>query len=198
MMPLKFQSRRHRYRLVATLILGLPILQGCFPILAVGVGAGVLAAEDRRTPGTIVEDQSIEIKSAARLEAALKDRAHVNVTSYNRNLLLTGEARDDQAKTQAETVVREVPQVRNVINELSLRPNRSLTSYGNDAFLTSKVKARMIEAQKFQINHVKVVSEDGVVYLLGLVTRKEADDAAEIARTTSGVTKVVKVFELLD
>lgn len=175
-----------------------PALQGCFPLVATGVGAGVLAAEDRRTTGTYVEDQSIEIKAAGRLDATLKDRAHVNVTSYNRNVLLTGEARDEQVKAQAESVVREVPQVRNVINELAIRPNRPLASYANDAYLTSKVKARMLEAQKFQINHVKVVSEDGVVYLLGLVTRKEAEDAAEIARTTSGVSKVVKVFELLD
>lgn len=175
-----------------------PALQGCFPLVATGVGAGVLAAEDRRTTGTYVEDQSIEIKAAGRLDTTLKDRAHVNVTSYNRNVLLTGEARDEQVKAQAESVVREVPQVRNVINELAIRPNRPLASYANDAYLTSKVKARMLEAQKFQINHVKVVSEDGVVYLLGLVTRKEAEDAAEIARTTSGVSKVVKVFELLD
>lgn len=182
----------------ALLVLTLPLLQGCFPIVAAGVGAGVLAVEDRRSTGTFVEDQSIELKASGKLDAALKDRAHVNVTSYNRNVLLTGEARDDQTKAQAETVVREVPQVRNVINELTIRPNRSLASYSNDAFLTSKVKARMIEAQRFQVNHVKVVSEDGVVYLLGIVTRKEADDAAEIARTTSGVTKVVKVFELTD
>lgn len=195
MIAVKLQPCR---RFALAIIFALPLLQGCFPIVAAGVGAGVLAVEDRRTPGTIVEDQSIEIKTAGRLDAALKDRAHINVTSYNRNVLLTGEARDDQTKAQAESVVREVPQVRNVINELALRPNRSLASYGNDAFLTSKVKARMIEAQKFQINHVKVVSEDGVVYLLGLVTRREADDAAEIARTTSGVIKVVKVFELLD
>lgn len=183
---------------LALLALALPLLQGCFPIVAAGVGAGALAVEDRRTTGTFVEDQSIELKAAGKLDVALGNRAHVNVTSYNRNVLLTGEARDEQTKAQAESVVREVPQVRNVVNELAIRPNRSLASYGNDAYLTSKVKARMIEAQRFQINHVKVVSEDGVVYLLGLVTRKEAHDAAEIARTTSGVTKVVKIFELLD
>lgn len=182
----------------ALLMLALPLLQGCFPIVAAGVGAGALAVEDRRTTGTFVEDQSIELKAAGKLDVGLKGRAHVNVTSYNRNVLLTGEAGDDQTKAQAESIVREVPQVRNVINELAIRANRSLASYGNDAYLTSKVKARMIEAQRFQVNHVKVVSEDGVVYLLGLVTRKEADAAAEIARTTSGVTKVVKVFELLD
>lgn len=192
------KMRPHRFhRWAALLAFALPMLQGCFPIVATGVGAGVLAVEDRRTTGTFVEDQSIELKASGKLDA-LKDSAHVNVTSYNRNVLLTGEARDEQVKAKAEALVREVPQVRNVINELAIRPNRSLASYGNDAFLTSKVKARMIEAQRFQVNHVKVVSEDGVVYLLGLVTRKEAEDAAEIARTTSGVTKVVKVFELLD
>lgn len=187
-----------RLRTVFVVLALLPVLQGCFPLVATGVGAGVLAAEDRRTTGTFVEDQNIEIKAAGRLETGLKDRAHINITSYNRNVLLTGEARDEQVKAQAETIVREIPQVRNVINELAIRPNRPLASYANDAYLTSKVKARMLEAQRFQINHVKVVSEDGVVYLLGLVTRKEAEDAAEIARTTSGVAKVVKVFELID
>ena len=194
--PKKSQCRS--FGAVALLALALPLLQGCFPIVAAGVGAGALAVEDRRTTGTFVEDQSIELKAAGKLDVGLKGRARVNITSYNRNVLLTGQASDEQTKAQAESIVREVPQVRNVINEIAIRPTRALASYGNDAFLTSKVKARMIEAQRFQVNHVKVVSEDGVVYLLGLVTRKEADDAAEIARTTSGVTRVVKAFELLD
>jgi osmotically-inducible protein OsmY len=173
-------------------------LQGCFPVVAGGAGAGVLMAEDRRTAGTYVEDQGIELKAANRLDDKFKDRAHVSVTSYNRSVLMTGEAPTEAMKQEAETIVRGVPNVRQVMNEVVIAAPSSFASRSNDTLLTSKVKARFVDLGTFKANHVKVVTENGVVYLLGLVTRKEADDATEIAAHTSGVQKVVKIFEYLD
>ncbi|MHB0985866.1 MAG: BON domain-containing protein [Sulfuricella sp.] len=173
-------------------------LQGCFPIVATGAGTGVLMAEDRRTSGTFIEDQGIELKASNRLDEKFKDTAHINITSYNRTVLMTGEVPSEAAKQEAEKIVRGVPNVSNVLNETIIAGNSAYTSRSNDSYLTSKIKVRFVEAGKFQTNHVKVVTENNVVYLLGLVTRKEADSAVEIARTTSGVQKVVKVFEYLD
>jgi osmotically-inducible protein OsmY len=173
-------------------------LQGCFPVVATGAATAVLMAEDRRTSGIFIEDQGIELKAANRIDEKLKDQAHINVTSYNRNVLITGEAPTEAMRREVEQIVRGVPNVRNVTNEVAVAGVSSFASRSNDTYLTSKVKARFIEANKFQANYVKVVTENGVVYLLGLVTRKEAEDATEIARTTGGVRKVVKVFEYID
>jgi len=173
-------------------------LQGCFPIVATGAGTGVLMAEDRRTSGTFIEDQGIELKASNRLDEKFKDTAHINITSYNRTVLMTGEVPSEATKQEAEKIVRGVPNVSNVLNETIIAGNSAYTSRSNDSYLTSKIKVRFVEAGKFQTNHVKVVTENNVVYLLGLVTHKEADSAVEIARTTSGVQKVVKVFEYLD
>ena len=173
-------------------------LQGCFPVVATGAGTGVLMAEDRRTSGTFIEDQGIELKASSRLDEKFKGAAHINITSYNRAVLMTGEVPTDAAKQEAEGIVRGVPSVGNVINELFIGGNSSYTSRSNDTYLTSKVKVRFVDTGKFQANHVKVVTENNVVYLLGMVTRKEAENAVEIARTTGGVQKVVKLFEYLD
>lgn len=183
-----------RHFIPLLLLAALPQLQGCFPVAATGVAAGVIAAEDRRTVGTITEDQGIEFKASSRISEKFKDGVHVNVTSYNRMVLLTGEAPDEATKTAIGRIARAVENVRDVWNEIAIAGVSSLSSRTNDAVITSKVKARFVDAQKFSPFHVKVVTENGVVYLLGLVKRKEADDAAEIARTTSGVRKVVKVF----
>lgn len=187
-----------RYVYLIALALSAINLQGCFPIVATGAGTGVLMAEDRRTSGTFIEDQGIELKTSNRLSDKFKDTVHINLTSYNRVVLMTGEVPTEAAKQEAEQIARGVPNVNNVINELAIAGNSSYTSRSNDSYLTSKVKVRFVDMGKFQANHVKVVTENSVVYLLGLVTRKEADSAAEIARTTSGVRKVVKVFEYLD
>jgi osmotically-inducible protein OsmY len=173
-------------------------LQGCFPVVATGAGAGVLMAEDRRTSGTYIEDQGIELKTSNRLDEKFKDTVHINVTSYNRNVLMTGEVPTDTTKQEAEKIVRAVPNVSNILNELAIAGNSSYSTRSNDTYLTSKVKVRFVDLGKFQANHVKVVTENNVVYLLGMVTRKEAENAVEIARTTSGVQKVVKLFEYLD
>ncbi len=175
-----------------------PMLNGCFPVVATGVGAGVVMAEDRRTSGIFIEDQGIELKSSNRIGEKFKDQVHVNITSFNRTVLLTGEVPDQQAQQEVEALVKQVDNVRRVQNELAVAGNSSYAARANDAYLTSKVKARFLDTKKFQANHVKVVTERGTVYLLGLVKRQEADEATEIARTTGGVQKVVRVFEYLD
>lgn len=173
----------------------IPALQGCFPVVATGVGAGALMVADRRTSGAYIEDQGIELKAMNRLNEKFNETVQVTVTSYNRNVLLTGQAPTEALKNDVEQTVRSVPNVASVLNEMTVGPLTTFSSHSNDTYITSKVKGRMIDANKFPINHVKVVTEDGVVYLLGIVTRQEADDAVEIARTTNGVKKVVKVFE---
>lgn len=170
-------------------------LNGCVPVVAGGAAAGGLAAADRRTTGAYVGDEEIEIKALDRINKALGDKIHVNVTSYNGNVLLTGEAVDEASKAKAESIAKEVRDVRSVTNELSIGSASSLTSRSNDAYITSKVKARMVSENLFPANYVKVVTENSVVYLMGMVTRKEAEDAVQIARGTEGVEKVVTVFE---
>ena len=187
-----------RYVYLIVLALSLVNLQGCFPAVATGAGTGVLIAEDRRTAGTYIEDEGIELKAANRLNDKFRDSVHINLTAYNRNVLMTGEAPSEAAKHEAEQIVRSIANVRNVLNEVAVAGSSSYTSRSNDSYLTSMIKVRFVDARKFQANHVKVVTENSVVYLLGLVTRKEADSAVEIARTTSGVRKVVKAFEYLD
>jgi len=181
------------------LILCIPVLSGCALLVAAGVatgvGTGVAMSNDRRTSGIFVEDEGIEMKSGRRISEKYGSNVHINVTSYNRNVLLTGEAPSDAAKADIGNLVKGVENVRNVINEISVGPTSTYGSRSSDTLITSKVKGRFIDVGKFQVNHVKVVTENGVVYLLGLVDRKEADSAVEIAGSTSGVRKVVKVFE---
>lgn len=179
------------------LLVVVPVLHGCVAAVGVGAGTAVLMGEDRRTVGTVTEDQGIEIKAASRINERFKD-VHINTTSYNRMLLLTGEAPTAALKGEIEKMARAVENVRGVYNEIAVASNSSLSSRANDSFLTGKVKARFVDQQKFNPVHVKVVTESNVVYLLGLAKRKEADDAVEIARTTGGVQKVVKLFEYLD
>ncbi len=174
-----------------------PVLSGCFGAAAVGVGVGALALADRRATEVQVTDQAIELRAGNRIAERFGKNTHVNVTSYNRTVLLTGEAPDAAAKAEIEKIVSAVPNVKALSNELQIGPVSTLTSRGNDAFITSKVKARFIDADRFSANHVKVVTEAGVVHLMGLVTQKEADAAVEIARTTGGVRKVVRVFEII-
>ena len=174
------------------------MLNGCAALVVGGAaGAAALMVDDRRTSGAYVEDESIETKATLRINQRIPD-GHINKTSYNRIVLLTGEAPSEQARVEAERIVRGIENVRGVQNELIVGPTTTLMIRSNDTVQTSKVKARFVDAKRFHANHVKVVTENGVVYLLGIVRRKEADDAAEIARTTSGVQRVVRVFEYLD
>ena len=182
--------------LAATLALAIPSLQGCVPVVAAGaVGAGALMADDRRSSGTYLDDQSIEVKVGGRISSALPKDSHVNATSYNRIVLLTGEVPEEKARTEAGRLAGEVEGVRQVVNELVVADSTSLASRSVDTYITSAVKTRFIEARKFQANHVKVVTENRVVFLMGLVSSAEAADAAAIASRTTDVRKVVQVFE---
>jgi osmotically-inducible protein OsmY len=160
-----------------------------------GVAAGAMMAADRRQVEVMYADQRIEFAADSRVSDALKGEGHVNVTSYNYTALLTGEVPTAQARMDAEKAVSEVPQVRAVVNELQIAGTSSAASRSNDAYITSKVKSNLLGNGKVKPTDVKVVTEASVVYLLGLVTREEADAATEIARGTGGVQKVVRVFE---
>ena len=175
----------------------LPLLQGCFPVVATGVGAGAALVSDRRTSGTYVEDEGIEWKVSSRIRERFGNTAHINVTSYNRNVLLTGEAPNATVRGELDAIVAGVEHVRGVINEVVVGPNSALTARGNDTLITSNVKARFVDAGRFSAHNVKVVTEANVVFLMGIVTRAEADAAAEVARTSQGVRKVVRVFEYI-
>lgn len=172
-------------------------LTACAPVIVGGAASGGLMAADRRSSGAFVDDQTIELKAENQINTQLGDKIHVNVTSYNRNVLLSGEAKDDASKAKAEAIAKGVETVSHVNNELTVGFTSSISDRTNDAYLTSKVKARMLAENRFPANYVKVVTEASVVYLMGLVTKKEADDATEIARSTEGVTKVVKIFEYI-
>ena len=184
---------------IFALIALLPLVHGCAPLVAGGAAAtGILVAQDRRTVGTMTEDEGIEIKTVSRIGERFKDGVHVNVTSYNRITLLTGEVASAEASTEMERIARAVENVRGVHNEIVVAGASSYAVRSNDAVITTKVKARFLDTQKFNALHVKVVTENSVVYLMGMVRKQEASEATEIARTTSGVQKVVRVFELLD
>lgn len=184
--------------LIAALIgLTVPALQGCFPMVAAGAGTAVLSALDRRTSGTQVEDEGIELRAGNRLREKLGNRANVSVTSYNRNVLLTGQVADEATLAEAATIVSEVPNVRGVSNETEIAGVSSLTQRSNDALVTSKVKARILDSQRVNANHVKVVTENGRVYLMGLLTEAEGRAAKEVAASTSGVRKVVAIIETI-
>lgn len=188
---------RTKLRTAAALAALIPALAGCFGAVAVGAGAGALVLTDRRMSETYVADEAIELRIASRVREQFGERVHVNATSYNRMVLLTGEAPDTTIKAEAEKIASAVPNVKSISNELAIAGPSNFGGRSNDSYITSKVKARFIDAGKFAPNHVKVVTEAGVVFLLGLVTQAEANAAVEIARTTGGVLKVVRVFEII-
>lgn len=181
------------------LVAAAPLMHGCAAVVLGGAAAttGYIVGEDRRSVGTLAEDQSIEFKTGNRITEKYPD-AHINVTGYNRMVLLTGEAPTADARTEVERIARSVENVRGVYNEVRVAPVSPLSQRTNDSYITSKVKARFLDARRFNPVHVKVVTEAGTTFLMGLVSRKEAEDATELARTTSGVQKVVRVFEYTD
>ena len=185
-----------RYVLTLAILALLPLVHGCALVAVGGAAAagGYLVGEDRRPVNIMTEDQAVELRVANRIEEKYRE-VHINATAYNKLLLLTGEAPTEAAKSDMETIARGVPNVRSIVNELQVGNITSFSARANDSYITSKVKARFLDARQFNPIHVKVVTEAGTVYLMGIVTRKEADDATEIARTTSGVQKVVRVFE---
>jgi len=181
----------------AAALLSAFLLQGCIEAMVVGGATGAFVAADRRQPEVVAGDERVGLTALARIGNRFGDNTHVNVTSYNYNVLLTGEVPDAKAKSEIERIVLQIPQAKGAVNELQVAGPATLTSRGNDTYLTGRVKGAFVTENKFQANHVKVVTESGVVYLLGLVTHKEADDATAIARSIGGVKKVVRIFEYL-
>lgn len=175
----------------------LPFTTGCVPMAAVGAGTVAVMTNDRRTAGMYVEDENIEWKVISRMTDDKFKGAHVNATSYNRKVLLTGEAPSEELKKEVGSAVASIASVLEVANELQVAGASSLTARGNDSLVTTNVKTRMINNGKFSTSHVKVVTEASTVYLMGIVTQAEGEAAADIARTTSGVRGVVKVFEYM-
>ena len=194
---------RRRHPLATSLVAGalavatLASLQGCIALLGAGAVAGGLSLNDRRTGGTQIEDQSIELKSGGRLRDAIGDKGHVNVTSYDRIVLLSGEVPSDADKAAAEKAVRDIEGVNNVVNELEVGPNSTISTRSSDTVITTRVKSALIDAKDVQASAIKVITERGNVYLMGRVTEREATRAAEIARAQPSVLKVVRVFEIL-
>lgn len=172
-------------------------LTACFPVIVGGAAMTGLVATDRRTSGTQLEDEGIELRAASRIRDNLGDRAHVNVTSYNRRVLLTGEVPSEQDRQLVEQLVSRVENVQSVVNELAVLGSSTLTQRATDTLVTGRVKASFVDAKDLFANAYKVVTERGTVYLLGRVTQREADRATEITRATSGVQKVVRVFEII-
>ena len=179
--------------ITASLVAG--TLSGCLGVAAVGVGTAVISAVDRRTTGVQVDDEGIELRASNRVNERFGDKVHVNITSYNRSVLITGEVPDQNAKSEIEKIVSGTVNVRSVTNDLQVAGGAALSSRASDATITGKVKARFVDANTFNAFQVKVVTEASVVYLMGIVTESEAAAAVEVARTTGGVRKVVKVFE---
>jgi osmotically-inducible protein OsmY len=189
-----------RYSLALLFAVLMP-LQGCVApvVAAAGIGAGaMMTANDRRSAGAMVEDDTIESKGQKRIDDKYKDAAHVSITSYNRFALVTGTVKDEAAKMDIERIVGAIPNVKGIANELVVGTASGLATHTADSRITTNVKMRFVKSPAFKADHVKVVTENGVVYLMGLVTRAEADAASDIASTTSGVTKVVRVFEYID
>ncbi|WP_299071024.1 BON domain-containing protein [Accumulibacter sp.] len=190
-----------RKALAVSVLLGataLPMLQGCLPVVAASaVSGGALATLDRRSLGTQTDDETVEWKASSRVGEKFSDNVHLNFTSYNRRVLVTGEVPSEEVKGEIERIVAGIPQVQGVYNELAVAPVTSFSTRSNDSYITTRVKSRFVDSGKFSAVHVKVVTEAGVVYLLGLVTQREADSAIQVARTTSDVKKVVNLLEII-
>ena len=174
-------------------------VQGCAPlVIGAGVGAGIFVSEDRRSSGTMLEDQVIERKISNLISETYESQARVGVTSYNRVVLLVGQVPSETAKNDIGLMALETQNVRTVQNEIVIAGTSSFVSRSGDALLTSKVKTRLLNNEDVGANNIKVVTNSDTVYLMGLVTRAEATAATQTAATTSGVQRVVKVFEYLD
>ncbi|NHC07036.1 osmotically-inducible protein OsmY [Azonexus fungiphilus] len=177
--------------------LAVPTLQGCFPAVVAGAAVGVMSIHDRRSTGTQTDDESTEWKAAGRIPAEYKAASRVSFTSYNRRLLITGEVPNETARATIEAEARKLDGVREVYNETVIAAASSLGARSNDSFIDSKVKARLVDSNQISANHVKVVTDRGVVHLMGLVNEREARVAVSVARTTAGVKKVVNLLEVL-
>lgn len=187
----------HGWQALGAVTLALSLLAGCAPLIVGGaMVGGAMVAVDRRTAGAQFEDQAIELKAANRI-GELRPNAHVNVTSYNRMVLLTGEVGAEADRAALKAAVEAIENVRSVVDETAVMGNSSLTARTNDTVLSGKVKATLLDAGDLKSSAIKVVTERGTVYLMGRVVEREASQAAQLASRVGGVQKVVRVFELL-
>ena len=186
---------KRRLTVVATLLLSSVTASGCLPVMATGAAVGALATLDRRTIGAQTEDTEIELRGSSRMSDAIKGSKGVAITSYNRRVLLTGQVPDATAKADAERLIRQIPGVREVHNELETANRVSFSTTANDTAITARVKAGFLEQKALNTNAVKVVTENGVVYLMGLVTEREGPAYATVASRVSGVRRVVTLYE---
>jgi osmotically-inducible protein OsmY len=188
-------------KLIHVALTGAVLLQlgGCAAVVVGGAAGGTAVAMDRRTAGVYLSDQEIELRAMNRLSEAFPQKnSSISATSYNRQVLLTGQVPDEASRAKAEEVVKAIPDVRTVFNELTVGSVNSLATDASDVTVTGQVKARMLRNEEVPASKIKVVTESGIVYLMGLVTKAEADGATNIARTTAGVTKVVTLFEYIN
>lgn len=198
--PRRAAATRSARRTVCTVLAAAALaatLSACAPLIVGGAVVGGVMAVDRRTAGTQIEDEGIELRAAARIRETLGDRVHVNITSFNRQALVTGEVNNAQDRQSVEQIVSQVDNVRSVVNDLAVTPPSTLSQRSNDTFITGKVRASLVDARDISANAFKVVTERGIVYLMGRVSQREATRATEIARGVSGVVKVVRVFEIV-
>ncbi len=190
---------RHRLQVVTGLLAGVMLLAACAPVIVGGAATGAVVATDTRTTGAFLDDESIEIKSSLAIsdDPSLKD-VHINVTSINGVVLLTGEAPTDVQRNKIIEHIRGMPRVRRTVNEIRVAPPTAYSSRMSDTLITTKVKSKMLGDEKLDSLRIKVITEYGVVYLMGLAKKDEAERAAELTRQVAGVQKVVKLFEYTD
>lgn len=189
-----FQQAVKPFHIVAVCLF---LLQGCAAIVVGGAATGAAVIHDQRTTGTVIEDQAIELKAASAIykDKELRSKTHINFTSYNNILLVTGEAPDEGLRDRIIEKVGNIEKVRHVYDEVAISAPSSLTSRSSDSLLTASVKTKLFTIRDFDATRIKVVSENGIVYLMGLVTQREGGIAAEVTRRVKGVRKVVKLFE---
>ena len=187
-----------RYMKISGLMLLLSLgLSACAPIMLAGVAGTAMVASDRRTSGTQLEDETIELRGSARIRDALGERAHVNITSYNRQVLVSGEVATERDKQMVEGLLEKLENVKTVVNDLTIAQPSLLSSRSNDLLLTAKVKAALVDSRDLFANSFKVVSERGTVYVMGRVTQREATSATNVIRNVNGVNKVVRLFDII-
>lgn len=189
-----------KFRFVLLLLIPITFLQGCATAVVTGGAAGASIVHDRRTTGAIIDDQGIEFKASYALydNDEIYDQSHINVTSFNGIVLITGETLTEELKQQISAEVKAIPKVRRIHNELLIAAPSALTSRSSDAWITSKIKTKLATADDIDPLYVKVVTEHGVVYLMGMLTRAEADQAIGVVTKSAGVQRVVKIFEYID
>lgn len=194
---MKFASLKRLALAIGVSVLIGGALTACFPLVVGGVAGGAFVATDRRTSGAQLEDEGIELRATSRIRSNVGDRVHVNLTSYNRQVLLTGEVPNAQDKQLVEQIVARVENVSSVVNDLAVMGNSTLTQRSSDTLVTGRVKAMLVDARDLSSNAFKVVTERGTTYLMGRVTQREADRATEVVRSTPGVQKVIRIFEII-